>query len=139
MSRSIASKIENKLILPILLFAFLAACGPSPQTGAQPAPGSPALKPVISSLTPAGTVEKTPFQVQPDGTSAISVTGQNFEAGTVVFANGQKLDSVFGNPTWVTATMPPQLFAKAGIVAIKVIASDGKESDPVNFEVSARR
>lgn len=114
---------------------FLAACGDPPHQ--PPAVSAPA--PVIAKLAPAGTAEKTPFQVQPNGKPALSVSGANFVAGVVLHANGQKLVTVFGNAGWLTAEFPSELFAKAGAVAIKAVNPDGGESAPVEFVVSPAR
>ena len=133
-----------KRILPtsaaLFLVAFLVACNEAPktETAVTPVPAASAAPPIILSLTPPGTKEKTSYNLQADGSSAFSVTGKGFAVGSTVTANGQKLQTAFGNPTWLTAKMPAELYAKAGAVAIKVINADGKESNSSDFKVDPK-
>ncbi|MFN7922892.1 MAG: hypothetical protein U0Q16_22490 [Bryobacteraceae bacterium] len=124
----------TRFILVVVSAAMMIGCGGTQEPAAAPAAASG--PPTISKLVPPGTVEKTPFQMQAGGKSAISVEGSGFAPGSAVYANGQKLTTAFGNAGWVTAELPPELFAKAGGVAIKVMNSDGKESNAVEFRVS---
>lgn len=128
------------ILAAILCISLLSGCGSSQQQAAPPsAPAAPTGPPAIAKLVPDGTIEKRAFQVQADGKSAISVEGANFTHGSAVVANGIKLNTAFGNAGWVSAEVPPEIFAKAGGVAIKVVNPDGRESNSVEFRVAPQQ
>lgn len=132
--------MRRSTLAAILCAALLTGCGTSQQQAASPSASSaPAGPPAIAKLVPDGTTERRPFQVQSDGKSAISVEGANFTHGSAVVANGIKLNTAFGNAGWVSAEVPPEIFAKAGGVAIKVVNPDGKESNSVEFRVAPQQ
>ncbi len=122
-------------------FLLLAGCSePSkPEQTATPAPVVNTVEPVVASVSPAGTTEKTVFNPQPDGIAAFSVNGKSFEPGAFISANGQKLDTAFGNPGWVTAKMSAEFYAKPGKVAITVTNPNGKISNSVDFKVAPKK
>ena len=133
------SKTMKRILLAPVVF-WIAGCGepPKPEQAAPPAAMSD-VAPAVTSVGPAGTVAGIKFNAQVDGSSAFSVNGKDFVRGSVVTANGQKLVTVFGNPGWLTAIMPAGLFEKPGVVAIKVVNPNGKESDSSNFTVTAKK
>ena len=57
----------------------------------------------------------------------------------MITANGKKLPTAFGNSGWLTAEMPSALYEKPGVVTIKVVNSNGKESNPFDFKVTAAK
>jgi hypothetical protein len=122
------------------LFLLSAGCG-EPQQPEQAAAPPPASKPApyLLIVTPRGTTEKTAFNTQPDGVSAFSVTGKGFDPHAVITANGQKLTTIFGDSGWLTSAMPGELYEKAGVVTIKVVNSNGKESNSFDFNVTAAK
>ena len=123
-----------------VVFLSCASCG-EPEKPAQPvapAPGAFKAAPYLLTLAPLGTVERTPFNAQPDGASALAVRGKGFDAHAVITANGRRLETVFGNSVWLTTKMPNGLYERAGMVSIKVVNPDGKESNPVYFKVTAK-
>src|SRR5437899_1809312 len=87
--------------------------------------------PYVLSVAPPGTIEGTKFNPQPDGSSAFAVNGKNFDRYAVITANGETLETAYGNSGWLTARMPSSLFEKAGPVVIKVVNQNGKESNSV--------
>ena len=129
--------MNRAFLIPV--FILLAGCGGTERTApaADPAVNKPA--PVVTALSPPGTVENVPFNVQSNNESAFSINGNGFDHKAAVIANGARLKSAFGNPGWVTAEMPRALFAKPGVVTIKVVNSDGKESNSVDFKIAAAK
>jgi hypothetical protein len=94
--------------------------------------------PVLSLSQPQETTVNTGFVVQPNGYSALSVTGKNFEPGAAILANGSRLDTTFGNSGWMTALFPSDLYATSGVVELKVVNPDGKSSNAINFLVRSK-
>ena len=128
-----------KRILLVPVFFWMIGCGePTKPEVAAPAAAASDATPSILSVGPAKTVEATKFNVQGDGSSAFSVTGQGFVRGSVIMANGQKLATMFGNAGWVTAIMPAGLYEKPGVVALKIVNPNGKESNSSDFTVTAK-
>src|SRR5882757_10281056 len=78
-----------------------------------PPPAASTAAPYVLSVTPPGTMENTKFNPQPDGSSAFAVNGKGFDRHAVITANGEKLDTSYGNSGWLTARMPPAFFEKA--------------------------
>jgi hypothetical protein len=94
--------------------------------------------PYLLYVTPREAIERTPFNVQPDGGSAFSVNGKGFDLHAVITVNGEKLKTSFGNSGWLTSKMPDGLLEKPGAVAVKVVNPNGKESNSVEFRVIAK-
>lgn len=134
-SRSGQGLSVSKRAILVLAVVLLTGCGesekPSPPAVAQ------APKPVITGVDPPGTRARKDFNVQATGRSGLSVLGSNFNARSVIVADGRKLTTVFGNPGWITAELPAELYAAPHNVAIKVVNADGSESAPFDFKVEA--
>jgi len=79
----------------------------------------------ITAVYPKAAHVGEPFQKQPNGNSAISVTGYGLTARDVIFWDGKPLKTVFGNPRWITAEIPSALLIAPKHVEIVV-------SDPAN-------
>jgi 4-amino-4-deoxy-L-arabinose transferase-like glycosyltransferase len=94
--------------------------------------------PVLSLSQPQETTVNTGFVVQPNGYSALSVTGKNFAPGAAILANGSRLDTTFGNSGWMTALFPSDLYATSGVVELKVVNPDGKSSNAISFLVRSK-
>ncbi len=130
--------MKRILLFPVML--WMVGCSEPPKADqAAPAAAVSDVAPYVMALAPAGTAAATKFNVQADGSSAFSVTGKGFERGATIMANGQKMATVFGNTGWLTATMPPGLFEKAGSVPIKVVNPNGKESNVAEFTVIPKK
>lgn len=127
---------RGSLAVALLL---LTGCGegPMPEQSAAPAPIT-RKPPYLLTVLPMATVEKTPFSVQPDGSSALAVRGKGFDRNAVIMANRQQLKTSFGNSGWLTSKMPAELYEKPGVLSIKVVNPDGKESKPIEFKVVAK-
>ena len=126
--------------LVVLAALLLCSCRGGGRSGPEHAPLTPAGEtPIITAIAPPGTAEKTPFQVQRSGESAISVVGRHFQQGAIITANGQGLTTTFGNAELLTAFVPPDIYAKPGTVAIKVINPDVKDSNALVFSVTRRK
>ena len=94
--------------------------------------------PALISAQPHETTVKTGFAAQPNGSSAISLTGENFERGALILANGRRLETTFGNSAWMTALFPADLYDAAGIVKLQVVNPDGKTSNKIDFLVQPK-
>jgi hypothetical protein len=88
----------------------------------------------ISQISPSETLVNAAFNVQPDGSSAIAVFGQNITPGVVVYWNDQPLLTAIGGDDWVSATVPNSLFSQPGNATLYL--DDGfRRSQPVIFRV----
>ena len=107
---------------------LLAACA-----GAQtPAPSGP--MPVITAVHPIATRIGEKFNPQPDGSSAISVEGQNFTPEAVIMFGETALQTTYGSDTILTAIVPGALYFQVG--SYPVFVRDGtKESNRLAFIV----
>ena len=130
--------MKRILLAPVMFWIVGCAEPPKPEQAAPAAALSDAA-PYLLAVVPPETVEAAKFNAQADGSSAFSVTGKGFDRGSVIMANGQKMATVFGNPEWLTATMPVGLYEKPGTVAIKVVNPNGKESNSFDFKVTAKK
>lgn len=92
--------------------------------------GDGEVAPEITHLSPASAVAGKPMNPQPDGSSALSVQGSNFDSGAVVYFNGVPLATTYGGPTIVTAIVPAPLLAKPKAARITVANPDKRKSAP---------
>jgi hypothetical protein len=63
------------------------------------------------------------FQRQPDGRAAIAVLGTGFTRADVVSWGGRPLDTTYGSSRLLTASLSPELLARAGEVPVSVASS----------------
>ncbi|MFN7543173.1 MAG: hypothetical protein ACK5TN_10310 [Acidobacteriota bacterium] len=96
-----------------LAWIVLAKTGPAPE---------------IRSLHPDTTPAAKPFNVQPNGISAMGIVGINFLPGAKVLLNGKEVETTFGNTDQLGAVIPPEAFAKPGKVSVVILNPDGKRS-----------
>ena len=95
--------------------------------------------PQIDRALPDKVLMGEPFQVQPDGKSAISVVGKNLHRGSRVRINGQPLATAWGaEGTAVSAIVPPELFAEPGMFPLSVESPSGDLSNTIPFIVLPR-
>lgn len=99
-------------------------------------PASPV--PIIRKLYPETAVAGKPFQVQPDGSSAIGIVGGNFFPGAVAEMNGEQARTVVENITTMSALVPSKFLSAPGRVQIVVRGKNGKASQPVALVVAAQ-
>ncbi len=92
--------------------------------------------PVITQLFPDTTPAAKAFNLQPNGSSAMGMTGANFLPGAKILFNNTELETSFGDTDKLGATVPANLFAKPGKVKVTVKNPDGKLSDPREFTVT---
>ncbi len=130
--------MKRILLVPVVFWMIGCSEPPKPEQ-AVPAAAVSDAAPSLVSIGPSGTVVAAKFNAQADGSSAFSVNGKGFVRGAVVTANGQKLVTVFGNEGWLTAIMPADLYEKPGVMAIKVVNPNGKESNSSGFTVTAKK
>lgn len=92
----------------------------------------------IRKIYPESAAAGVKFQIQPNGQSAITVQGGNFQAGAVVTFNGQDLKTTYGNPGVISALVPDEATSRVGIVKVSVRNANGEASNEVEFNVVSR-
>ena len=92
--------------------------------------------PEIRSIHPDTTVAGKGFNVQPNGISAMGMTGANFLPGAKILFNGKELETSFGGQDQLGVIVPPTEFAKPGKIKITVKNPDGKLSPAKDFTVT---
>jgi hypothetical protein len=92
--------------------------------------------PVINTMHPDSTQSGKGFNVQPNGVSALGMTGANFLPGAVIQFDGKGLDTSFGDTDKLGAVVPKEFFVKAGKVKVTVKNPDGKLSAVREFTVT---
>jgi len=95
--------------------------------------------PYLLVVMPRETIAKTQFHVPRHGGPGFAARGQGFDPHPVITANGRKLPTAFGDSGWLTSEMPSDLYEKPGLVTIKVMDSNGKESNSFDFKVTAAK
>jgi hypothetical protein len=98
-----------------------------------PTPAAQATQPErwITRLHPSEARVGTAFNRQPDGSSAIAVSGAGFVRGDQVHWGDRPLETVFGNENTLTAEVPKDLIERAGEVTVSV----RNPADPQGREV----
>lgn len=92
--------------------------------------------PRVDQVVPAKVMAGKPFQVQPDGQSAVSVTGEHFAAGSRIRLNGEAMPtSVSDDGKTASAVVPPEKYAKPGMYPLSVESPSGAVSNAVPFTV----
>jgi hypothetical protein len=107
-----------------LVFTVLAHTGPAP---------------VIDAVYPTGTIARQDFNVQPGGGSAMGIRGSNFLPDCKILFGSKELETVYRDVNFLSAFVPPALYAAPGVIEVRVRNSDGKLSQPWPFLVSAQR
>lgn len=92
--------------------------------------------PEIRSIHPDTTVAGKGFNVQPNGISAMGMTGANFLPGAKILFNGKELETSFGGLDQLGVIVPSTEFAKPGKIKITVKNPDGKLSPAKDFTVT---
>jgi hypothetical protein len=88
----------------------------------------------LSRVSPDATQIYVPFNIQPDGSSAIVAYGENITLGTVIYWNGQPLQTAIGGHDWASAIVPDALFSQPGDWAI-YLDNGIRRSQTVAFRV----
>lgn len=92
----------------------------------------------IDKVLPDKILEGQPFNQQPNGASALSVTGANLVKGSRIKLNGKPLETASSDGTSLAALIPTEMFAKSGSYIITVETSDGRSSNPLPWLVFAK-
>src|SRR5262249_44335726 len=87
--------------------------------------GQPQATPEMAGLRlvavrPNRTYATEPFNVQPDGASAISLECQGAVPGVLAMLDGTILPTVYGSSTFVSAVVPVNLVARPGVHQIQL-------------------
>src|SRR5437016_2433557 len=91
--------------------------------------------PEITTLYPTSAVAGKGFNQQPDGASALGVTGAGFLPGVKVFFGGKEMRTAFGRGDYISVAVPAALAVRAGTSEVWVINPDGKTSNKVLFSI----
>ncbi len=83
----------------------------------------------LNSMGPYSTTEKIGFNIQPNGESAIWFNGENFNENCIVMWENTVLNTTFLDINNVTASIPSQLYTKAGYYKIFIF-------DKVKYTIS---
>lgn len=123
--------------LPLLLLAMGATAGCVTQAERQGQGQQP--RPRIDQVFPDKVMAGEGFNVQSDGTYAISVAGNHFGPGAKIMINGNPLDT----PPQTSATnlacvAPARYFERPGAYAISVELPDGRKSNALPLVVMPR-
>lgn len=95
--------------------------------------------PRIDQVFPNKVLAGEAFNIQADGTYAISVAGNHFAPGAKIMINGHPLDSPpQTSPTSLACVAPPHYFKRPGAYAITVELPDGRRSNALPLVVMPR-
>jgi hypothetical protein len=90
---------------------------------------------VIVALHPDTTTAGQAFNAQPDGASAIAVSCKGATKATVIIFAGEKLPTVYGGPTLLTAKVPSRLYSKSGRYDVYLLSQPSQKSNVAKFTV----
>ena len=129
-------KVRLRLCGLAILLAALPGCGKPEPAAEVKRVEIPSQVPDLQlvALVPDSTAAGQAFSPQPNGSSALAVTCAGATRTTAVIFAGEKLTTVFGNPTWLTAAVPGRLLSKAGNYSIQLEDERGR-SNSLTFEV----
>lgn len=91
--------------------------------------------PVLAKLYPDATAAGKGFNVQPNGRSAMGLTGSNFLPGLKVLLNGEPQETNFSDIDRLGCFFTAKFYERPGRVKVTVRNPDGKESAPLEFVV----
>lgn len=91
--------------------------------------------PVLGKLYPDTTTAGQGFNVQPNGRSAMGLTGSNFLPSAQVLINGQPQETNFGDIDRLGCFFAEKFYQRPGRVKVTVRNPDGKESAALEFVV----
>jgi glycosyltransferase involved in cell wall biosynthesis len=69
---------------------------------------------VLRELHPPFTDRGSAFNRQPDGSSALAVSCGGARPGATIFFHGRALETTYGNPSFLSAAVPPELYEREG-------------------------
>jgi hypothetical protein len=92
--------------------------------------------PELTKLFPDNTKAGVGFNLQPNGRSALGLTGTNFLPGAKVLLNGEAQETNFGDIDRLGCFFDQKFHQKAGRIRVTVRNPDGKESKPLDFNVN---
>jgi hypothetical protein len=95
--------------------------------------------PTLTEVFPSGAVAGIPFNVQPDGTSALGVTGAGFLPDAKIYFGNWELKTKFKSPKELTATVQNDYIDSPAGLTVFVRNPDGKTSGGKSFKISVRK
>lgn len=107
-----------RIALGLLGFVFMIhfACRPEGSTPSKLQSAPPVV--VLKELRPDRTKTGQVFNLQPNGQSAIVCMMENGNPSVIVVLNDEKLETVYGDPTWVSAFVPSKYYQSPGEVRV---------------------
>ena len=91
-------------------------------------------RPVLHSLHPDSTEVGQPFNVQPNGDSAIAAQCANASTGTTIVFGTRALPTVYGGTNLLTAVVPPSLYSTPGKMSV-FLRDERGDSNRLEFVV----
>lgn len=135
-----------RVALVVLAFAGWSGCRDSaweeihaarPQWS-QGTKSDPGLSPIsIKTLFPSSATVGVPFQIQPDGSSALGVAGSGFTRTSVIYFDERPMITNYQSPRALAAIVPNDLLAKPWKLKVTVrdLQPAPRRSEPAVFEI----
>ncbi len=122
-----------------LLAGYLMFCGCTQKRPPQQESNSTqtdvrSVGPTLIKLYPDETIAGHAFNRQANGSSALAAATQNAKNNTAIIFDGQRLETVFGGESLLTAVVPPALYARPGKHEV-FLQTDSHKSNVLFFEV----
>ena len=111
--------IKIALSLLALVLSLQIACKPKEQPQAKPEPAQPKI--ILKELRPDRTKAGQVFGRQPDGRSAVVCMTENATQGVIVLFNDEKLETAYGDATWVSAFVPKKFYQTPGEIQVQIL------------------
>ena len=110
--------IRIALSLLALVLCLQIACKPKEQ--AQPKPEAQP-KIILKELRPDRTKAGQVFGRQPDGRSAVVCMTENATQGVIILFNDEKLETAYGDATWVSSFVPKKFYQTPGEIQVQIL------------------
>ena len=130
------TKVRSTLFAGTLVLAAMLGCGGRATTGdAKPSESATEVTaPRLVALHPDETTAGQPFNRQPSGEAALAITCEGATTTTAIIFSGEKIPTVYGGPTLLSAEIPSRLYAKAGKYDV-YLQSGQARSNTLKFQV----
>ena len=119
-ARITVRSVDGAAVSNALEFTVYAQTGPAPE---------------ITKLYPTSAVPGKGFNLQPEGGSALGVTGAGFLPGAKVVFGGKEMGTGFARGDYISASIPAALAVRAGTSEVWVTNPDGKASNKIVFNI----
>jgi len=135
LGRASSQRIQNRFSMEMVggeLRGFLFD-GITPRSSEDSTTSRPDL--LLRAISPIGSRMATGFNIQPDGSSAISIESEHATRATLVQMGEELLATTYGNPNYLTAIVPKRILRKARRYPVR-LKERGRESNVIDFVVN---